>query len=168
MELIYLISILVALLVLLLTLLYFKNQGGAKGKFNSTDLTQTSQNYKNQLSLPVEKQQIAQNQQPQQQRAAPLNRRPGRNRVIAAEQHEPQNQQHGDEEDSDNESGIVIDEKMGAKKRAKLEAKAEKRAQREAELKAREEQKKRDGRKINFHFHLDDSHKFLMICSARG
>lgn len=48
--------------------------------------------------------------------------------------------------DSDEETGVEIDEKMGAKKRAKLEAKAEKKAQREADLKARDEQKKRDGK----------------------
>lgn len=90
-------------------------------------------------------------QQPAQA-AAPLVRgqRNQRNRVVAAARQpvaaEPEAQQQLDSD----EEGIVIDEKMGAKKRAKLEAKAEKRAQREAELKAREEQKKRDG-EINSH-----------------
>ena len=78
---------------------------------------------------------------------AQLVRNQRRNRVRAAE---PQAQQAAalqQQNDSDEEAGgIEIDEKMGAKKRAKLEAKAEKRTQREAELKAREEQKKRDGK----------------------
>lgn len=66
--------------------------------------------------------------------------------MRAAEQHNPEPVAAGNQNDSDDEgTGVVLDEKMGAKKRAKLEAKAEKKAQREAELKAREEQKKRDG-----------------------
>lgn len=82
--------------------------------------------------------------QPQQQ-AAPLVRGQRRNRVRAAEPHHAEPVAAGNQNDSDEEGGVVLDEKMGAKKRAKLEAKAEKKSQREAELKAREEQKKRDG-----------------------
>lgn len=87
----------------------------------------------------------------QDQPAAPqLVRNQRRNRVRAAEpqvQQVPANNQQPN--GSDDEAGIEIDEKMGAKKRAKLEAKAEKRAQRENELKSREEQKKRDGKLLD-------------------
>ncbi|KAG5678224.1 hypothetical protein PVAND_007916 [Polypedilum vanderplanki] len=115
MELIYLISILVALLILLLPLLFFKKRNGEKdGEQN----------------------------QPQRQNNAPLNRRIGRNRVVKAEQ--PQQQQRQNEENSINQKEIVFVKKMGTKKRAKLEAKEEKRTQREIELKAREEQRKKE------------------------
>ena len=87
--------------------------------------------------------------QPQPAQAAPrLVRNQARNRVRAAE---PQaapvaHHQQEDSDDDDNAANLELDPKIGAKKRAKLEAKAEKKAQREADLKAREEQKKRDGK----------------------
>lgn len=49
-----------------------------------------------------------------------------------------------DDGQADGRSNVLVDEKMGAKKRAKLEAKAEKRQQREAEQQMREERKKRE------------------------
>lgn len=49
-----------------------------------------------------------------------------------------------DDEQADGRTGLLVEEKIGTKKRAKLEAKAEKRQQREAEQQLREERKKRE------------------------
>lgn len=141
MDLILLVSIFVALLAILLTLLYFKSMGNTN---RESFLSHLRSRFK--TCEILESQKPA--QQPEPAAAGPqLVRNQRRNRVRAAEpqaQQAPANNQQP--EDSDGETaGVEIDEKMGAKKRAKLEAKAEKRAQREAELKSREEQKKRDG-----------------------
>lgn len=141
MDLILLISIFVALLAILLTLLYFKSMGNTN---RESFLSHIRSGFKTCKILESPKPA----QQPEPAAAGPqLVRNQRRNRVRAAEpqaQQAPVNNQQP--EDSDGETaGVEIDEKMGAKKRAKLEAKAEKRAQREAELKSREEQKKRDG-----------------------
>jgi hypothetical protein len=88
--------------------------------------------------------------------------------VVVADRHEPEHEQNQVEEEGSENEGLVIDEKMGAKKRAKLEAKAEKKAQREAELKAREEQKKRDGEcKFPSQKNVDDCYKFLIRSTRR-
>lgn len=81
--------------------------------------------------------------------------------MRAAEHHQPAAVEEN--EDSDDENKVVFDEKMGAKKRAKLEAKAEKKAAREAELKARDEQKKRDGR---FGKHPVDFYLIFFVTSS--
>ncbi|XP_053693579.1 DDRGK domain-containing protein 1 [Sabethes cyaneus] len=121
MELIFLITIAVALLVVLLTLYIFSRK-------------ESSNKAEAQRAEPpnvARRAQVIRNQ---------------RNRARAAE---PQADDRRDI-DSDHEEDIphaiqdYSSEKIGAKKRAKLEAKAEKKAQREVELKIREEQKKKD------------------------
>lgn len=56
------------------------------------------------------------------------------------------NDNDGDGEDGEISSGPVLDEKMGAKKRAKMEAKEQKRIMREQELKQREERKVKEAK----------------------
>lgn len=149
MDLILLISIFVALLAVLLSLLYLKNRSSSSGK----QLLKTeADNFVTFFPFFLENPKPAQQQQAAQPAGGNLVRNQRRNRVRAAEpqaQHAPAQQQQ--QNDSEDEAvGGELDEKMGAKKRAKLEAKAEKRAQREAELKSREEQKKRDGKSQDF------------------
>lgn len=145
MDLIVLISIFIALLVVLVTLFYFKNKGGPSGKKFYWCL------YFNHLFNHLLESEKPVREAPAAAAAGPqLVRNQRRTRVRAAEPQAPQAQAQAQQNDSDDDAGgIEIDEKMGAKKRAKLEAKAEKRAQREAELKQREEQKKRDGEKLS-------------------
>lgn len=140
MDLILLISVFVALLAVLLSLLYLKSKGSKDGKESKCCHWNFRWTLANKfLESPKPAQQAA---------AAPvaprLVRNQGRNRVRAAEQHAPAPQQQQNDSDDD-ATGVEFDEKIGAKKRAKLEAKAEKKAHREADLKSREEQKKRDG-----------------------
>lgn len=61
--------------------------------------------------------------------------------VAAAAAHDSDSDDDGQ---SDARTNVLVDEKMGTKKRAKLEAKAEKRQQRETEQQLREERKKRE------------------------
>lgn len=143
MDLIVLISVFVALLVVLVTLFYFKSKDSKDGKWSRL---RNSRKHDNINSLILESPKPAQQQGAGQGAGPQLVRNQRRNRVRAAEPqaaHAPAQQQHPDSDDDT--AGLEVDEKMGAKKRAKLEAKAEKKVQRESELKAREEQKKRDG-----------------------
>lgn len=65
---------------------------------------------------------------------------------VAAQDNAAQNDSDDDTEQGEIPQGQVLDEKMGAKKRAKMEAKEQKRLMREQELKLREEKKAKDAK----------------------
>uniref|UniRef100_A0A182NSN8 DDRGK domain-containing protein 1 n=1 Tax=Anopheles dirus TaxID=7168 RepID=A0A182NSN8_9DIPT len=120
MDLILLFGVATALLVVLITLLFFKKSKTSEGEPAGAP-TQNEENVPRRA-------QVVRNQ---------------RNRARVAQIAEPIDQ--SEEEDTIPQAQHDYgSEKIGAKKRAKLEAKAEKKAHREQELRHREEQKKRD------------------------
>uniref|UniRef100_A0A6B2E676 DDRGK domain-containing protein 1 n=1 Tax=Phlebotomus kandelakii TaxID=1109342 RepID=A0A6B2E676_9DIPT len=130
MDLYVLISIASALLLILLTTLFFLR----KGKSGKDEPEQAPAR----RGVPVRVQegvprraQLARNQ---------------RNRLRQANVAEAAPEEEEEEEAGETERPMpdFSGEKMGAKKRAKLEAKAEKKAQREVELRLREEKKKKE------------------------
>lgn len=127
MDLFLLSGIAIALLVVLLTLLFF-----AKGKGKSVDGTDPLGQEGREANAPPRRAQVVRNQR-------------NRARVAAVA---PAAADAADYDDDDDEiphaAQDLAAEKMGAKKRAKLEAKAEKKAMREQEIKLREDQKKKD------------------------
>uniref|UniRef100_A0A1A9WRS1 DDRGK domain-containing protein 1 n=1 Tax=Glossina brevipalpis TaxID=37001 RepID=A0A1A9WRS1_9MUSC len=132
MDLNILIGIASALLVILLTL-YFLQRKKPKQDAEKSHLHR-AQNQRNQEAIP-RRAQIARNQR---------NRlRPNANVAVA---HDLNDDSEDDGEIIDIPKGQVLDEKMGAKKRAKMEAKEQKKLMREQELKQREERKVKDAK----------------------
>uniref|UniRef100_A0A1B0FIB8 DDRGK domain-containing protein 1 n=1 Tax=Glossina morsitans morsitans TaxID=37546 RepID=A0A1B0FIB8_GLOMM len=133
MDLNILIGIASALLVILLTL-YFLQRKKSKQDAEKSHLHHRPQNQRNQEAIP-RRAQIARNQ---------------RNRLrqnAAVNAHVDENDSEGDGEmAADMPKGQILDEKMGAKKRAKIEAKEQKKLMREQELKQREERKVKEAK----------------------
>uniref|UniRef100_A0A2M3Z434 DDRGK domain-containing protein 1 n=1 Tax=Anopheles braziliensis TaxID=58242 RepID=A0A2M3Z434_9DIPT len=121
MDLLLLLGIATALLVVLITLLFFN-----RNKSKSEDAPQVEA-VQREGNVP-RRAQVVRNQ---------------RNRARVAEVAE-QAEQSEEEDTIPQAQHDYSGEKLGAKKRAKLEAKAEKKQQREQELRHREEQKKKD------------------------
>lgn len=148
MELVFLIGIAVALVVVLITLKFFKKKTNEDQKAGKNFLFyflsflrflfQISQFL---ITAPREQRRgvAAPVQEGVPRRAAIARNQRNRARAVVEEQVD---EEEADEDDTG--AGIEFSDKMGAKKRAKLEAKAERAKQREVEQKMREDQKKRD------------------------
>ncbi|KAI9579663.1 DDRGK domain-containing protein 1 [Glossina fuscipes] len=133
MDLNILIGIASALLVILLTL-YFLQRKKSKQDAEKSHLHHRAQNQRNQEAIP-RRAQIVRNQR----------NRLRQNAVVNAQVDEEDSEGDG-ETAADMPKGQILDEKMGAKKRAKLEAKEQKKLMREQELKQREERKVKEAK----------------------
>ncbi|XP_030373564.1 DDRGK domain-containing protein 1 [Scaptodrosophila lebanonensis] len=138
MDIILLIGVAAAFLVVLLTLLFLQSRN-AKKDTKAEPQQQRGVPQRAQEGVP-RRAQIARNQR---------NRLNRQNVAAAAPAAAPAADSDNDEEGADGArvpQGAVLDEKMGAKKRAKMEAKEQKRLQREQELHEREQRKVKEAK----------------------
>ncbi|XP_068152186.1 DDRGK domain-containing protein 1 [Drosophila tropicalis] len=145
MDLILLVGIAVALLVLLATLYVLQNKNKAAGETKPAAAAAPRRGVPQRAQEGVPRRaQIARNQRNRLQQNAPA---PAQDAVAPAAA--------GDSDDDEENVGAdgarlpqsaVLNEKMGAKKRAKMEAKEQKRLQREHELQEREKRKAKEAK----------------------
>uniref|UniRef100_A0A0A1X1D9 DDRGK domain-containing protein 1 n=1 Tax=Zeugodacus cucurbitae TaxID=28588 RepID=A0A0A1X1D9_ZEUCU len=140
MDLMLLIGVAIALLVIIIGILLFQR----KSTGDKTDKpAQRGVPVRAQEGIP-RRAQIARNQRNRlRQNAAAA---AAADQAAALENALEANDNDEDEDDGEIPSGPVLDEKMGAKKRAKMEAKEQKRIMREQELKQREERKVKEAK----------------------
>ncbi|XP_011179115.1 DDRGK domain-containing protein 1 [Zeugodacus cucurbitae] len=140
MDLMLLIGVAIALLVIIIGILLFQR----KSTGDKTDKpAQRGVPVRAQEGIP-RRAQIARNQRNRlRQNAAAA---AAADQAAALDNALEANDNDEDEDDGEIPSGPVLDEKMGAKKRAKMEAKEQKRIMREQELKQREERKVKEAK----------------------
>ncbi|XP_061393638.1 DDRGK domain-containing protein 1 [Musca vetustissima] len=139
MSLTFLIGCATAVFVILLTLLYLQKKRQPQGEAKPQQQQQRGVPQRAQEGVP-RRAQIVRNQRNRlrQNAAAP---------AAAQDNAGAQNNDSDDDNDQGEiPQGAVLDEKMGAKKRAKMEAKEAKRQMREQEMKMREEKKAKDAK----------------------
>ncbi|KAH8315046.1 hypothetical protein KR059_003047 [Drosophila kikkawai] len=145
MDLIILVGIATALLVVIITLylLQKKNAGAAAG----VAAPQRGVPQRAQEGVP-RRAQIARNQRNRLRQNAPAAAAPAPGAAAQAAHADSDNENEADAEADGARvpQGAVLDEKMGAKKRAKMEAKEQKRLQREQELHDREQRKAKEAK----------------------
>ncbi|EDV93602.1 DDRGK domain-containing protein 1 [Drosophila grimshawi] len=144
MDLILLIGIATALLIILLTL-YFLQKRNAPAETKAAAQPQRGVPLRAQEGVP-RRAQIARNQR---NRLRANQNAPDAVAPVAAAPAaaiDPDGDEDGDENGPRVPQGAVLDEKMGAKKRAKMEAKEQKRLQREQELHDREQRKVKEAK----------------------
>ncbi|XP_034116096.1 DDRGK domain-containing protein 1 [Drosophila albomicans] len=145
MDLILLIGIATALLIVLLTLYFLQNRNAKTETKPAAAQAQRGVPQRAQEGVP-RRAQIARNQRNRLRQNAPAAAAP----VAAAAAAPPADSDEDDAVAGDDgqrvPQGAVLDEKMGAKKRAKMEAKEQKRLQREQELHDREQRKVKEAK----------------------
>ncbi|XP_062122427.1 DDRGK domain-containing protein 1 [Drosophila sulfurigaster albostrigata] len=145
MDLILLIGIATALLIVLLTLYFLQNRNAKTETKPAAAQAQRGVPQRAQEGVP-RRAQIARNQRNRLRQNAPAAAAP----VAAAAVAPPADSDEDDAVAGDDgqrvPQGAVLDEKMGAKKRAKMEAKEQKRLQREQELHDREQRKVKEAK----------------------
>ncbi|KAH8385139.1 hypothetical protein KR200_010162 [Drosophila serrata] len=146
MDLIILVGIATALLVVIVTLylLQKKNAGVTTG----VAAPQRGVPQRAQEGVP-RRAQIARNQRNRLRQNAPAAAAPAVGAAAAQAAHADSDNEDGANADAEGArvpQGAVLDEKMGAKKRAKMEAKEQKRMQREQELHDREQRKAKEAK----------------------
>ncbi|KAH8288621.1 hypothetical protein KR054_006724 [Drosophila jambulina] len=146
MDLIILVGIATALLVVIITLylLQKKNASATAG----VAAPQRGVPQRAQEGVP-RRAQIARNQRNRLRQNAPAAAAPANGAVAAQAAHADSDNEDEANADADGArmpQGAVLDEKMGAKKRAKMEAKEQKRMQREQELHDREQRKAKEAK----------------------
>uniref|UniRef100_A0A1L8EDY0 DDRGK domain-containing protein 1 n=1 Tax=Haematobia irritans TaxID=7368 RepID=A0A1L8EDY0_HAEIR len=136
MSMVLLIGVATALLVVLVTLLYLQKKKTPEGENKQPQQRGVPQ--RAQEGVP-RRAQIVRNQRNRlrQNVAAP---------AAAQDNAAQQNESDDENEQGEIPQGQVLDEKMGAKKRAKMEAKEHKRLMREQEMKLREEKKAKEAK----------------------
>ncbi|XP_013115465.2 DDRGK domain-containing protein 1 [Stomoxys calcitrans] len=147
MSLTLLIGCATALVVLLVTLLYLQKKRNPEGEPKQQHAQQRGVPQRAQEGVP-RRAQIVRNQRNRlrQNAAAP----------VAAQEAAQRNESDNENEEGEIPQGQVLDEKMGAKKRAKMEAKEQKRLMREQEMKLREEKKAKDAKEEEERKKLED------------
>lgn len=151
MDLIILIGIATALLVVMLTL-YFLQKKNATTETKAAAQPQRGVPQRAQEGVP-RRAQIARNQRNRMRQNAPA-AAPAAAALPADSDNE--DDVAGDENTQRVPQGAVLDEKMGAKKRAKMEAKEQKRLQREQELHDREQRKVKEAQEEAERKHHDE------------
>ncbi|XP_060645773.1 DDRGK domain-containing protein 1 [Drosophila nasuta] len=145
MDLILLIGIATALLIVLLTLYFLQNRNAKTETKPAAAQAQRGVPQRAQEGVP-RRAQIARNQRNRLRQNAPAAAAPAAAAAAAPPADSDEDDAVAGDDGQRVPQGAVLDEKMGAKKRAKMEAKEQKRLQREQELHDREQRKVKEAK----------------------